>query len=274
MASAVECPSAVVCPSVECPSAVECPSVEYPSTDITRLQRSAQVTRKTTDTVKPFVMRVFKTLHTMICNSLPDYCESHPLSPRFFSTEYIPKTFPEFQENRDNRAKMFAMNVIICHSSFVGAMTVSAIKDIRTWNEFKQRAKDVQVAWVNSSIESLMDPNTGPFALALLYCRRLTNENPRTLKDLGSNVILRIVDRCEAFSTGNPMSPCLVLRDTSRAAVKAYKALSSSAETKMMNAKTCESIQCAMAAYLREMRAAEQRFPTSELLTKHMASLV
>jgi hypothetical protein len=169
---------------------------------------------------------------------------------------------------------MFAMHVIACHSSFVGAMTVSAIKDTRSWLEFKLRAKDVQVAWANSSIESLMDPNTGPFALTLLYCRRLTNENPQTLQDFGPNVILRIVDRCKAFSTGNPMSPRLVLRDTSRAAVEAYKALSSSAETKMMDAKTCESIQYAMASYLREMRAAEQRFPTPASLTEHMTLLV
>jgi hypothetical protein len=256
-------------------SAVECPStVECLSTDITRLQRSAQVTEETTNAVKPFVMIVFTTLYTLICSNLPDCCESPPLSPCFFSTKDIPKTFQEFQENRDNRTKMFAMKVIACHSSFVGAMKVSAIKDAGSWFEFKLRAKDVEVAWVNSSIESLMDPNTGPFALALLYCRRLTNENPRTLKELGPNAILRIVDRCKAFSTGDPMSPRVVLRDTSRAAVEAYKALSSSAETKTMNVKTCESIQYAMASYLHEMQAAEQRFPTSELLTKHMASLV
>lgn len=245
-------------------------AVECPSTDITRLQRAAQSTRETTDAVTPFVMIVYTILYTMIYNSLPDCCESPPLFPGFFSMEHIPKTFEEFTEKKNDRMTMFAMNVIACHSSFVGAMKVSDIKDIGSWIEFKQRAKDVEVAWVNSSNESLMDPNTGPFALALLYCRRLTNENPRTSKDFGPNVILRIVHRCKAFS----MSPHLLLRNTSRAAVEAYKALSSSAETKMMNVKTCESIQYAMASYLREMRAAEQRFSTSELLTQHMASLV
>ena len=292
MASAVECSSAderssaVECPSTtECLSAVECPSttqclsaVECPPTteclsapgDMINMKRAAKNVRETTGHTRPFIEKVMGALYEQIHESLGSCVESSS-SPHFFSTKELLHSFEEFQSGQHDFWRMLQLNVIRSHSSFLGTVKVSDITNLRSWLDFKQRAKNVEIAWNNSPAETWMNPERRPFALAKCFCRSLSNENPETFDDLGANAFLRITYRCKAFG----VEPCRILsRPTSRDAVDAYKDLCLSAQTRKMDTKMCESIQQKMSVYLRELQEAERRFPTPASLAVRVALFI
>lgn len=272
--SAVECPSADVCPSaVECPFAIECPSTTEclsAAGNIKNMTRAAKTVYETTDNTRLFVQNVMCVLYEQIHESLGSCVESSS-SPHFFSTKELLYSFEAFQSGRRDFWRMFQLNVIRSHGRFLGTMKVSDITNLRSWLDFKQRAKDVQIAWNNSPAETWMNPERRHFALAKCFCRSLSNENPKTFDELNTSAILRITDRCKAFS----VEPYRIFsRLTSRGAVDAYKNLCLSAQTMKMDTKMCESIQQNMSVYLRELQEAERRFPTPASLAVRVALFI